>query len=463
MTTRSVPARRGPRNIFVGTSEAGGFVMALAAGFRALGNPVTTAMCTGLTHYGRTAYDVDVGEMVNQVDWTEVARRLLARAPRIPRVVTDRSSPLDVVLWLLYTHDVFVFLYTSLWHDVATDSDPFAMGLGREFRLLKKLGKQVVVVATGFDVRHVSAMDQQLARFGHRGPRLAEDAPSAAAQPLARPLRNLRRAERWADLIVSQPNMAGLAVRPYMHLFAPVDVRGIRATYTDRELPVVVHAPSHFQAKGTVHVLAALAELQRDHVDFTLRLFHRIPHAAVLDEMRRADVVIDQVHMPHGCVGVEAMATGCALASADNHDLEPWPKERPIWPIEPGTAREQLRRLFQDRELRMRLAREGRAHAMRHHDQVAVARSILARLDAGRAAPMDHHPDFFVRHYRLAPGVVIPKTLQRMTTRILRRCGLPPDVDPQDLVARGLLADTGPGSLNAIPRWSERSLKVRST
>lgn len=428
-----------PRNVFVGTSEAGGFVASLAEGFRALGHPTTTGLCYGLSHYDYE-YDIPLGRVVDAVDWRAIERRMLSPDPRVPTEINDESSPTDVVLWLLGTHDVFVFMYTSLWHDTPSDDDPFVMGIGREFKLLKRLGKKVVAVATGFDMRHGPALDQQLARVGHRGPPMAEVLPSSGEAPLARALRNLRRAERWADLIVSQPNMSSLAVRPYMHLFAPIDVRGVEWRVPGREVPVVVHAPTHFESKGSDYLIKALGALRVRGIPFKLRLFQGLSHVELMREMRDADVVVDQLHLPHGCVGVEAMASGSALATCDDRALEPWPPERPIWHIDPEGAPQQLETLLRDRDLRMKLGREGRRHALRHHDRVAVARSILQRLDQGPDAPMEHRPEFFAREYRLPDGETISPRLQRMTARIIDRWGLPTGVDRRDLVERGLCA-----------------------
>lgn len=441
--------RRSPRNIFVGTSEAGGFVASLAEGFRALGHPTTTGLCYGLTHYDHE-YDIPLGSVVDAVDWRAIERRMLSPDPRAPAEVTDDSSPTDVVLWILNTHDVFVFLYTSLWHDTPSDDDPFAMGIGREFRLLKKLGKKVVVIATGYDMRHGPAFDQQRARLGHRGPPVSRAGTAVATDPLARPLRNLRRAERWADLIVSQPNMAALAVRPYMHFFAPVDVRGAEWRVPGRDVPMVVHAPTHFLSKGSDHLLLALGALRMRDVPFTLRLFQGLPHRELMREMRDADVVVDQLHMPHGCIGVEAMSAGCALATCDDRALEPWPSERPVWHLDPESARDRLGTLLRDRALRVRLAREGRRYAIKHHDRVAVARAILERLDQGPDAPMEHRPEFFAREYRLPEGVTISPRLQRMTAQIIERWGLPAGIDPRDLAARGLCAALGEGSTPCV-------------
>lgn len=436
--------------ILIGTSEAGGYVGALAAGFRALGHAVTTAMCYGLTHYN-VEYDIHIPHIVNAVDWQEVRARLTSPTPEIPDEITDDSSPLEIVLWLIHTHDIFVFLFTSLWHDAPSDDDPFAMGLGREFRLLKELGKRIIVVATGDDLRHMSALDQQLVWADPRATRIAPLIGSRDSW--LRPLRNLRRAERWADVIASQPNMAGLAVRPYMHFFAPIDVRSLRPAYPDREVPVIVHTPSICDIKGTSFLLGALDRLRQDQVPFVFRLFQGIPNREVLAEMRRADIVVDQLLAPHGTVAVEGLASGCAVATYDNRRLEPWPEQRPLWPIDPGTAVDQLRILIPSRELRGRLAREGRRYALAHHDRVSVARGLLDRLEAGSAATWEHYPDFFFTEYRLPEGEQVPPPLQGLTSEVVRRWGLPQALDLRELVARGLLTPEVLIETEAIPRW----------
>jgi hypothetical protein len=416
----------------VGTFESSGMMSELSSGLRRLGYETTTALCFGYYYFGDRLYDFDISRDVKNVDWAKLAVALESARP--PRRLTDRSSAFERLHWLFAQHDVFVFMFTSLHHD--RRSPVPLMGLGREFPLLKRLGKKMVAMFVGPEARHESAYDQELRHLGRPGVGLAEMLPIWGSTSLMHPLRNVRRAELYADVIVSQPNQSGLALRPYTHFFVPLDLSAVRAEFPKRDVPVVVHAPSHPSVKGTAQIVRALDALEREGVRFERRMIEGKPNPEVLDEMRRADVVIDQLHLPlHGRLGVEAMASGCALATCDRTDWEPFPARRPIWHIDVDGLKEQLRRLLTDKKLRIELARAGRRHVERHHDHVNVARRIV---DALERPPLDHHPSFFARHYRLPKGATVPRTLRRMTTAVVRRYGLPDGVTLGDLQARGL-------------------------
>lgn len=423
-----------PFNIFVGTSEAGGFLYNLAEGLRELGHVVTTGIGWGLTHY---EYEYDLAlDLDEPVNWVEVEDRLRGQGAPPPEEITDASSTQDRVLWVLANHDLFVFLFTSLWPD--EPGPPFGWGIGREFELLRALGKKIVVMFTGYEARHARLYDQFTAWAGVPTEPFCTTYPASARASLDRVVRNLRRAELYADLILSLPGMAGLAIRPYMHLFAPADVRSIRPRYPDREIPRVVHAPSHLLTKGTPPLIEALATLESSGGSpYQLHLVQRVPHAQLMRLFRDADVVVDQVLFCHGVTGVEAMAAGAALACFDHPALAPYPEKRPIWRLDVKNLVDQLQRLLCDRALRTRLAREGRRYAVLHHDRRAVAAAILDRMAAGSEAVMEHHPEFFARHAEIPEGLGYSEASRALTERVIDRWGLPQGVAWAELAARG--------------------------
>lgn len=429
-----------PPRIFVGTAETAGFVHAYADGLTRAGAEATAGLKVIVEHFGDFTYDLDLGADLDDAHWPTVMER--ARDPRLrarPRVGA-RAGATERVAWVIARHDVFLFVYNSLRGDARGDR-PLARGMGRDFRDLKRLGKTVIACFVGPDARHPVPYDAERRALGHDFVPLVSLSPSWRSDPLTRALRNVRRAERYADVILSQPNQSSLALRPYHHLDAPFDLSAVRGRVPGREVPVVVHAPSHQGIKGSREILAALERLRAAGVRFELRLLTGVPHAAVCEALRDADVVVDQLHLPmHGRLGVEAMAAGCALATADARDLEPVPAERPVWAITPGGLDASLRRLLTDRALRVALAREGMAYARRRHDHVAVARRILALAAPDTRPPPEHTPTFYARTFALPDGVRLPPALLRASAEVAARWGLPEGVTLADLAARGLAA-----------------------
>lgn len=442
-----------PLRIMVGTFEISGLVADLADGFEKLGHAVTSAMCVGASNFADLEYHLDVGDDVKAVDWRALSRDLLDPSVRPPRALSPRASPAKRLRWLIHHHDVFVFVFASLWHD-RTDKLG-ALGIGREFPLLKRLGKRVVSYFVGPDARHASSFDQEMAQLGMPEAAIRDIKDTWKSTPLLRQLRNVRRAERYADVIFSQPNQASLALRPYHHLDVPVQLDALSPRVPGRQTPVVVHAPSEKSIKGTKHILAALDRLRADGVRFELKLLHDVPNREVLAALGDADVVIDQLHLPmHGKLGVEAMGSGCALATCDRKDFEPHPANRPIWHIDVTNVTDALHRLLTDRELRVSLANDGLKYVRERHGHVPVCANILDRLTRPDVRP-EHWPTFFARHYRLPRGERIAQEFLAMSDAVVRRHGLPDGVNVREMVRRGLLSPAMARHDADIPRWSE--------
>ncbi len=423
--------------IVVGSRDFSGVAGVLAGGFRRLGHAVTVALCAEDRHHAAEADHLDVGDDVWEVSWGGLSDYLIRGGPT-PARQSRRLTPPERLAWLFTRHDVFVFYHASYWHDTAGIR---RWGCGREFPLLKALGKRVIAVHSGPDVRHHLAIDQQNRVLGNKAWPLAASNPRWARMPLSYYVKNLRRAELYADLIFSQPNQASLAIRPYDHLFIPIDASAYRTRIPGREIPVILHAPSNRRTKGTEEIQAAVDRLRSRGVRCEFRMIEGAPHDRLRRELDDADVVIDQLHLPlHGKLGVEAMASGCALATCDRADVEPWPVRRPIWHVEPSGLDERLTRLLTDRALRVRLASAGRQYVERYHQADDVAARMLARL-AGARPQRVHAPEFFARSYRLPPGTRLSQSILAMTSRVVDKWGLPPGVVPRNLVRRGLMAD----------------------
>ncbi|MFN7918183.1 MAG: hypothetical protein U0Q55_22760 [Vicinamibacterales bacterium] len=424
--------------VLVGCADVGGFVTDLADGFRRNGCPTTIAITQPNGWIPPRPGTVDCGDDARAVDWRAIGRSLL-RGAMPPARRSACRTPAERIMWLLTHHDVFVFVHASLWHDDVTDMA--SAGAGREYALLKALGKRIVSVFSGPDVRHPSAYDLQHARIGSAAWPMGDIRRTWRRIPFGYVLKNLRRAELHADVILSQPNQAGLAVRPYHHLFAPVDLDRYEYLVPRRDVPVVVHSASWPDIKGTTLINQTLQRLRDSGVRFVWRDLGGVPNQRLRREMTQADVVIDQIHLPlHGKLGVEAMASGCAVAACDRRAIEPFPADRPVWHIEPAVLEPQLRTLLTDRALRVRLAVEGRRYVSRYHRHDRIARSVLQLL-AGKASELPmHHPRFYASEYRLPMGGRIPRPLLQLTNDVLASRGVPAGTNVTALVERGLLA-----------------------
>ena len=412
------------RRILVGTIEIAGQIVDFAGGFRQLGHEVTTVVRKRDPFFRELQYDVHLNLRL-----PDRIRRLSSPIVRVPRGTACHAYRWAQALRLISSHDLFVFQFAGS-----------LLPNNWDYPILRRLGKQIIAIFNGSDILHWSAYFQELTRFCV--PVIGKEALLSAdgGVTLARKLRRLRVAERYCDAIFSVPSLSGLALRPYFHIYLPIDTRLYEPCVPDREVPLVVHAPSHRGVKGTDLIVGVLKKLASEGIRFELRLIENMPNSVVRDGLRSADILVDQLYSTTTAkLSLEGLASSCAVATGNWQDFAPIPPDRPVWPIDPDNLYEQLKRLLTDRELRLRLARAGRPFVEKYHDRVKVAEHILRCLEARENGPYDYHPEFFARSYQLPEGETVPPRVKRLTREVVAKWGLPAGVHSQDLVRRGLM------------------------
>jgi hypothetical protein len=423
------------KRILLGTIEIGRQLHDLADGFRRLGHNVDTIVKRRNPQQPDLHYDFQLRKAL----LSDRVNRIQNPLVRYPRGLVNRSHNLMRLFYFLTAYDVYVFQFGGS-----------LLPRNRDYPLLKLLGKKIISIFVGDDIRHVSADSPVSQSFGLRlAPFYHEN-----VEPLLNKLSPLRMAEKYADVILAQPPYAQLAIRPYKHLYITINLSLYGWNVPNRDVPLVIHAPSFRQVKGTEEILSALARIKSEGIAFELRLLEGRSNQEVIRELMDADVVVDQLEASsYGMLALEGMATGCAVAGGNHYGFIPIPPNRPIVHIDSTNVYPQLKQLLTDRDLRLRLAFAGRSFAERYNDHVKVAQNLLQCLEQNEERQYDYYPTFFARDYRLPEGERIPDDLKKITAQIVQRWGLPEDVDPRDLVQRGLMSTDGLDRPNAIPRW----------
>ena len=159
----------------------------------------------------------------------------------------------------------------------------------------------------------------------------------------------------------------GLDLRP----FTPVPP-------SDSPRPLVVHAPSNREKKGTQFVIEACAELPVE-----LDIVEGVPHDVARARYARADIVVDQLKAGwHGVFALEAMALGKPVVSHVKPDVV----ERsaagfgirvPIVPATRETLVAALRPLVEQPARRRELGAESRAYVEQVHDIDRIADRLI--------------------------------------------------------------------------------------
>ena len=216
-----------------------------------------------------------------------------------------------------------------------------------QFPLLRVLGKRSVMHFLGSDIR--GKPPEELAWARRAGARVVGSYDAV----------------RWVpDAVVIPPGieLAGVASAPP----------------SDRERPLVVHAPSSRSKKGTEHVLAACAQL-----DVELELVEGLDHREAFERYREADIVIDQLNAGwYGVFAIEAMALGKPVVTflheeAVRRTEEAFGVEVPVVSASAETLVDVLRPLVASPEERRRIGAASRAYVERVHDVERVADRLL--------------------------------------------------------------------------------------
>ncbi len=357
--------------IFVGLREIANVASTYAKGFKALGHETFCMIYEENPFYRDNRYDLIVQHQLP--DHTGWLSRRVFEASWLAKLVRS--------------YDLFVFLFGSSLLPRYLD-----------FPILKHFGKKIICVFLGSDIRYGPAVEQEMRQLG-----LYEE-----MEPFIRYINEgkhdtytvkkneIRQAERYADLILSQPGYGQLQTRPYMRFNIPVDLCDFQFNIPDRKIPVVIHAPSNAAIKGTEYVLRAVDQLKREGVSFEFRLIDKMPHAQLLQIISDADIVVDELFGDTvGVLSTEAMVSGNVVLAHYPEEFAGVPSGCPVVNINIYTLADRLREVITNQNLRRRLATEGYDYVRRNNDHIKVAEQMMNWVNMLEVENFDYYPDFY--------------------------------------------------------------------
>lgn len=155
----------------------------------------------------------------------------------------------------------------------------------------------------------------------------------------------------------------------------------------DVKRPLILHAPTNPDFKGTVAIEAAVRQLQKSY-DFEYRRIEKMNHEAAIKLYQEADLIVDQIRCgSYGLLSVEAMALGKPVIAYVRSDVaDKFPAELPICNANPDTVMKAIQTLLEDPKLRNELGKRGRAYAEKYHAKevgVDMLERIYANLPSG--------------------------------------------------------------------------------
>jgi glycosyltransferase involved in cell wall biosynthesis len=285
--------------ILVGLTEISGYGRNLVVGLRERG---VTADLLDLTppvyRYGEDKPPTALMRLLQRAART---RATTPRAALLRKAVSKTAQIVltpFVLLEALFRYDAFILLYDSTF-------------LGyRDVALLRRLGKPVIYVFCGSDVRP-PYMDGGLMAARH-GLTIDDCVANLRAKQ-----RMLRLVESDATAIVSHPLFAQLQQRPFVSF---LEIGIPRKLGMSKELPrkragqpLVIHAPSNPDAKGTSVVRETMERLRERGYEFVYEEVQGVANSVLLARLRDADLVVDMVwgDTPMAGLAADAAWFGC--------------------------------------------------------------------------------------------------------------------------------------------------------
>lgn len=144
--------------------------------------------------------------------------------------------------------------------------------------------------------------------------------------------------------------------------------------------PLIVHAPTSPEVKGTRIILETIEKLKLTY-DFDFQLIRGMSHEEARVWYQKADLIIDQILIGcYGLLSVEAMAMGKPVVCWISEFMrEHYPKELPLIAANPHTLMETLEHLLKNQESLPIFGRQGRAYVERYHSQ-KINSQIIAHI-----------------------------------------------------------------------------------
>ncbi len=359
---------------FVGPHEIGDFTLCLTKGLRELGHDVSNVVKEPKPGSPSRAW-FDQRDYDRSIPWRQLPTY---RQLQLRRRVRQFQLSRELARQIATKRDVYVFNSASCF-----SVRSFHQSRYRDLRVLRRLGKKVVFVLQGSEVRSPRVLAAELDRSGHREHSSyvrSEVVPALGDRDQDR-RETARALERYADHVFARPDHAQFLTRAYHLAWFPIDLRTTPFELSSNRVPLVVHAPSRRDLKGTRFVLQAVDRLRSEGHRFEFRLCEEMSNVDLRALLTTADVVVDQLLLPaYGLLALEGLATGNAVIGSAIPKYDGYPEELPIVTSTPSNVYQNLKRVLVDVGLRKELAVRGRQYVKRYHDHVTVARDFVRKI-----------------------------------------------------------------------------------
>lgn len=377
--------------IFVGLVDIASQIRDFQQSFNSLGYETLTAVHhTHESSIVHTEVDYDFNKIVNQKRrWYDNIRPYKLRfvLQYLFGSIIDNPKK-HVYKKAIKECNIFIFIW-STFEPTYTD-----------LAYLKSIGKTVVCIHVGDDVRWKTAMEQEFKLYDYLP--IAYPQSYLNSTKKEHKLSWLRNSEKFADIIYSRADQNQLALRPHYKwrmMVIPSDFK--ENSIQNKENPLVIHSPSNREVKGTKYIIEAVDRLKFEGLKFRFQLIENMPHLDALKTYDKADIVIDQLLCPGaGKFATECLAMGKVVMAKMGYgvypDYHPDIENHPIIDVCPETIYEKLKSTILDYDLRQQKAKQARPYVEKHLNFDNFCKNMLLLLEQKEEERQyEFYPSFF--------------------------------------------------------------------
>ena len=256
----------------------------------------------------------------------------------------------------------------------------------KEYGLWKLSGRKLILMPYGSDAFVYSKMpDTTWAKT------IQETYPHTEKEDLeisARLSDFSKKADAIVGCLIHYVNLPHVTINPL--LWYPMESLGEASLPKLKGVIKIVHAPNHRLIKGTDILIRAVQKLQKKGVNIDLNIIEGQPRDVVIQALKEADIVVDQIHAGYALHALEGMSLGKIVVTGINLKepvYEPHMSQLescPLYFCSEATIYTDLEKIIADRKNWHKRSKAIREYGNKHHSPDVTAMRFMQLYDSFR-------------------------------------------------------------------------------
>ncbi|MFD1551810.1 hypothetical protein DNU06_02070 [Putridiphycobacter roseus] len=278
---------------------------------------------------------------------------------------------------------LFFFVKAVLWADVIHwYYDEKILKKNYALRFIKWLKKPAIVEWLGTDIRNPLIEFEDNPYFKAAYPLFYALPPEKIAEQTTSMQRKFAEAGFETALCSDMQKYIVPDVFNKCHVLRQrIAVKNLPKNYplATQQKPVLVHAPSKKDVKGTHFVLKAIETLKAQNLSFEFKIIHNQTHEQAIEAIQNCDIFIDQFIIGgYGMAAIEAMAFGKpVIAFIKEANWTDYPASCPIINTKGEDLATTLKILILNGQNRNKIGIHSRAYVEQFHDTAVIIPDLL--------------------------------------------------------------------------------------